>query len=35
MNDWIDLPIISAIDYFQGILGYFLSFARKYGSFLV
>ena len=33
MNDWIDLPIISAIEYFQGILGYFLNFAQKYGSF--
>lgn len=33
MNDWIDLPIINAIDYFQGILGYFMNFARKYGSF--
>lgn len=33
MNDWIDLPIISAIDYFQGILRYFLNFARTYGSF--
>lgn len=33
MNDWIDLPIISAIDYFQNILGYFINFARTYGSF--
>lgn len=33
MNDWIDLPIINAIDYFQGILCYFMNFARKYGSF--
>ena len=33
MSDWIDLPIISAIEYFQGILGYFLNFAQKYGSF--
>lgn len=31
--DWIDLPVISAIDYFQGILTYFLSFAHKYGWF--
>ena len=33
MNDWVDLPIINAIDYFQGVLCYFLNFARKYGSF--
>lgn len=33
MNDWIDLPIINAIDYFQGILCWFMNFARKYGSF--
>ncbi|MDD6655624.1 MAG: type IV secretion system protein [Treponema sp.] len=33
MNDWVDLPIINAIDYFQGTLCYFLNFARKYGSF--
>lgn len=33
MNDWIDLPIISAIDYFQGILRYFLNLACTYGSF--
>ncbi len=33
MNDWVDLPIINAIDYFQGILFYFINFARKYGSF--
>lgn len=33
MNDWIDLPIINAIDYFQGILTWFLNFARTYGSF--
>ena len=33
MNDWIDLPIISAIDYFQNILSYFINFARTYGSF--
>ncbi len=33
MNDWIDLPIINAIDYFQGLLCWFMDFARKYGSF--
>ncbi len=33
MNDWVDLPIINAIDYFQGLLCWFLNFARKYGSF--
>lgn len=33
MNDWIDLPIINAIDYFQGILCWFMNFARKYGFF--
>lgn len=33
MNDWVDLPIINAIDYFQGLLFWFLNFARKYGSF--
>lgn len=33
MNDWIDLPIINAIDYFQGLLCWFMNFARKYGSF--
>ena len=30
---WIDLPILSAMEYFQGLLGYFLEFAKKYGSF--
>ena len=34
MNDWIDLPIISALDYFQGILTYFMGLSRKYGLFI-
>jgi len=29
---WLDLPIIEALSYFSGVLGWFLSFARKYGS---
>lgn len=33
MNDWIDLPVIDAIDYFQGILCWFMNFARTYGVF--
>lgn len=33
MNDWVDLPIINAIDYFQVVLCWFMNFARKYGSF--
>lgn len=33
MNDWIDLPVIDAIDYFQGILCWFMNFARTYGFF--
>jgi type IV secretion system protein TrbL len=33
MNDWIDLPIIQAMDYFQGVLVYFLTFAQTYGNF--
>lgn len=31
--DWVDLPIISALDYFQGVAGYFLFFAQAYGNF--
>ncbi len=29
-SDWIDLPIIEAIDYFQGVFTYFMSFSLKY-----
>lgn len=31
--DWVDLPVISALDYFQGVAGYFLFFAQAYGNF--
>ena len=31
--DWVDLPIVDAIDYFQGTLCWFMNFARKYGFF--
>ncbi len=29
-NEWIDLPIIEALDYFQGIAAYFMNFAVQY-----
>lgn len=34
MNDWIDLPIISALDYFQGVLAFFFKIALAYGNFM-
>ena len=33
-NDWIDLPIIEAIDYFQGVFTYFMNFSLKYSRLI-
>ncbi len=29
---WLDLPVVEVLAYFSGVLGWFLSFARRYGS---
>lgn len=29
---WLDLPVVEVLSYFSGVLGWFLSFARRYGS---